>query len=127
MVAAFLERIPVAELGRIDDRSPEIGREKKLSAAELRRGHSDDGKGMLVDLHSPAHSRRVPIKLAVPERIAQDDLGHAVRPVFFGSVDKSSKIGLNAERIEVITADGIGPDHGRISVANIEPDSAHDV
>src|ERR1700733_11153047 len=67
-----------------------------------------------------------PIKMAVPERIAQNDLGHAVRPVFFGSMDKPAKIGLNAQGIEVIAAYGIGPDYGGIAVAGIEPHAAGD-
>ena len=36
MVAALLERIPISDLGRIDDGSPQIGREKKFGAAEVR-------------------------------------------------------------------------------------------
>src|SRR3984885_4285949 len=68
-----------------------------------------------------------PIKMAVPERIAQNDLGHAIRPMFFGSMDKPAKIGLNAQGIEVIATYGIGPDYGGISVPGIEPNAAHDV
>jgi hypothetical protein len=67
------------------------------------------------------------MKMAVPERIAQNDLGHAVRPMFFGGMDESAKIGLNAQGIEVIAAYGLGPDDGGISVAGIEPNAAHDV
>jgi hypothetical protein len=47
--------------------------------------------------------------------------------MFFGSMDKSAKIGLNAQSIEVIAAYGIGPDYRGISVAGIEPNTAHDV
>src|ERR1700677_3203230 len=107
MVTTLLERKKFSELRRIDDGSPQIGREKKFGAAEVRRGNPDDGEGILVDAHSPAHYSGVTIKVAVPERIAQNDLGHAVRPMFFGGMDKSAQIGLNAQGIEVIAAYGI--------------------
>src|ERR1700719_4719884 len=82
---------------------------------------------MLVDLHRPAHCGRVTMEMAVPERIAQNDLGHAVRPMFFGSMHESPKIGLNVQGIEVIAAYGIGPDDGGSSMAGIEPNAARDV
>ena len=78
-------------------------------------------------LHSPAYDSGVTIEMAMPERIAQNDLRHAVRPMFFGSMDKTAKIRLSTQGIEVIAAYGIGPDYGGISVAGIEPNTAHDV
>jgi hypothetical protein len=47
--------------------------------------------------------------------------------MFFGSMDKPAKIGLDAEGIEVVATYGIGPDYGGISVAGIEPNATHDV
>jgi hypothetical protein len=90
MVATLLEGKKVSELLRIDDGSPEIGREKEFGTAEVRPGNADDREGILVDPHSPAYYGRVTIKVAVPERIAENDLGHAVGPMFFGSMDESA-------------------------------------
>ena len=80
MVAALLERIPIADVGRIDNGSPLIGREEEFGTAEVRRSYADDGDGMLVDLHSTTHCCRVAVKVAVPERIAQDDSGTLFGP-----------------------------------------------
>src|SRR5579862_7965383 len=127
MVATLIERTPIADLRRIDDRSPQIGREEEFGATKVRRSNTDDGVGMLIDLHGAAHCGGIAVKVAVPERIAQNDLGHTVRPMFFGSMDESAKIGLNAEGVEIIAAYRIGPDYRGISVAGIEPNAAHDV
>ena len=127
MIAAFLQRIPVEKLGRIDEGNPQIGREEKFSAAEVRRRNAYDREGVLIDLYGAAHSGAVTVEVTVPEGVAQNDLRHAVLSMFFGSMDEPAKIGLNAERIEVIAAHHVGPDHGWVSAAGIEPDAARDV
>src|SRR5271170_5743606 len=127
MIAAFLQRIPVEKLGRIDEGNPQIGREEEFSAAEVRRRNAYDREGVFIDLDGAAHGGAITVEVTVPEGVAQNDLRHAVLSMLFGRMDEPAKIRLNAESIEVIAAHHVRPDHGRISTAGIEPDAASDV
>src|SRR5215469_12013286 len=81
MVATFFQPIFSQNLGHIDDRSPEVGREEELCAAEVRRSNADDGEGMLVDLDGAANHIAIAVEIAVPEGVTQNDLRHAVLAV----------------------------------------------
>src|ERR1700742_333394 len=76
---------------------------------------------MLVYLYGAAHRGAVAVEATVPEGIAENDLRHAVLTMFLGSMDESAKIGLNAESVEVVPANHVRPDNGRISAASVEP------
>src|SRR5215471_14876123 len=80
----------------IEHRHKEIGREKQQSSTELRRGYSNDGEGMLVELNGSAHDATVILKMRVPICVAEYDIRSAVRAVLIGGVEETAKMRLKA-------------------------------
>src|SRR5258708_6472659 len=127
VIAAFFQKIRIADLRQIHDRSPEVRRKEKLRPAEVGWRDANDREGMLVHLYDTADYVAVAVEIAVPQRIAQNDLGHAVLAMLFRGMNKPAQVRLNAERVKIITADQIGPHNRGISLAGIEPHATPNV
>src|SRR5580700_6520717 len=95
-VPSGVQHIHTLNLLLVDDRHPEIGKDKQQSAPELRWRHAENGKGMLVQLNRATHHAAIILKMAVPKRVGEHDIRGAVRAMLVGTVEKAAKIGLNA-------------------------------
>ena len=67
---------------------------------------------MLVQLNDAAHDAGIILKMAVPIRISEHDVGSAVWTMLIGGVKEAAKIGLNAERVEIVSGDFEDPRAG---------------
>ena len=62
-----------------------------------RRRYTEDGERMLVQLDHAAHHAAIILKMAVPIRVAEDDIRSTVGAVLIGGVKEAAKIRLNAQ------------------------------
>ena len=58
-------------------------------------GHANNRERMLVDLNNTAHHATVILKMGMPIRIAEHDIGGAVRAALIGCMEETAKIRLN--------------------------------
>src|ERR1019366_5073943 len=77
-------------------------------------------KRMLVHLNDTAHHATIVLKMAVPVRVGEHDIGSAVRAMLVEAVEEAAEIRLNAQRVEVVSGHFIAPDLGR-AFARIQP------
>ena len=68
---------------------------------------------MVVHLHRPPHRVRIAVKLALPVRIAQHDIRHAVVAVLVARIEEPSQVGLHFRRLEVVPAHQVRPGRRR--------------
>jgi hypothetical protein len=66
------------DLRRVDDGHKQIGIEEDQGAMKFRRCHTDDGKGMLVQLDDAADDAAIILKTSVPVGVTEHDVGSAV-------------------------------------------------
>src|SRR5712692_8937647 len=104
----------------INDRHKEIRRENQYRPVEPRWRHTYDRERMFVYLNRSAHNAAVLLEMVVPIRVTEHDIGSAVGAVLIGCVDKPSKIRLNAQCVEVVSANLKGPRQGWI-LAGVQP------
>ena len=74
---------------------------------------------MLVQLNDTAHHATIILKMGVPIRVGEHDIRSAVRAMLIRGVEETAKIRLNAQYVEIVSADVIEPSAGRI-VARVE-------
>ncbi len=98
-----------APVGSFDQRNPKRGCKEQFCAAEIARRDADDGEWMLIDVDRPANNASVLKKMTAPVCIAQHDVGSAVDALLIRGMEKAPQIWLDAEPIEVIAADHVGP------------------
>src|SRR5271157_220839 len=107
------------------------GMERQESPVETGRRDPDNGERVLVQVNRSAHYARIVLKLGVPKRMSEDDVGGAVRAVLIRRVNEPAKIRPNAQGVEVVAADDIEPDAGwifaRIEAHLIEAESCQTV
>src|ERR1700757_634731 len=120
MGAALIDRIPSAHLLQVHEGRPKVWREEKLRAAKAGWRNPRNLVGVLVDLDAAADCSRIAVEMTVPVGVAQDDIRHTVLSMLVGAMEEPSKIGLNAQRVEVIAADVVGPHDGGISPTGVE-------
>ena len=73
---------------------------------------------MLVHLHNTAHHAAIILKMGVPIRVGEHDIGSAVRAMLVGGVEETAEIRLNAQGVEVVPAGFVDPDAGWISAVS---------
>src|SRR5580704_1371276 len=75
---------------------------------------------MLIDLNDTAHDAPVVLKTGVPAGVAEHDVWGTVGSSLIGGVEESAKVRLNAQGVEVISADFKQEDPQR-AFARIQP------
>src|ERR1700683_4337935 len=91
-LSAYIKVILALDLFLIDHGHKEIGREKHQSAVEIRRGDAHDGKRIFIYLNNAAYHAGIIVKIAMPVRVGEDDIGSAVRAMLIGRVKETAKI-----------------------------------
>src|SRR5439155_3514333 len=81
---------------------------------EAGRGHADDGERMFVHEHGAAHHAAIILETRVPARVAEHNIGSAVRAMLVGGAEEMAEIWLNAQNVEVVPAHEVDPGAGRI-------------
>src|ERR1017187_8369668 len=79
----------------VDHRNIEVGGEKDEGSAEIGRRYAQDGERMPVNPDDMAHHSPIALKVAVPIRITEHDVGGAVHPPLIGRMEEAAKVGLN--------------------------------
>ena len=122
-----IQRIPRAfkylvagQLLLVHDGHKEIRSEKQDGPLEPWRRHAKDGEWMLVEPNNAAHHAAIVLKMAVPICVGEHDIRSAVWAMLIGIVEEAAKIRLNAQCVEVVSADFVAPDIGWI-FARIQP------
>src|ERR1700733_6551559 len=98
----------------------DIRSEKQDGPLEPWRRHAENGHWMSVDSNNAAHHAAIILKMAVPIGVGEHDKRRAVWAVLVGSVEKTAKIGVNLQKVEVVSAGFVRPDFGWI-FARIQP------
>ena len=94
-VSTIVQAVPAFYLLLVHHRRKELGREKYQSPAKSWRRDAENGEGMVVQLNDSAHDATFIVKLAVPIRVAEHDVGGAVGTMLVGGVEETAEIGLN--------------------------------
>src|ERR1700730_1426563 len=94
-VPARIQHIRALHLFLIDDRHPEIGKDKHQRPPELGWRYTDDGERMFVELNDTAHHTSIVLKMAVPKRVGEHDIRGAVGAMLIGTVKETAEIRLN--------------------------------
>src|ERR1700675_2405925 len=95
-VPARIQHIHPLYLLLVDDRHPEIGKDKQQSSPELRRCYAQDSKRMLVQLNRTAHHAAIILKMAMPKHVGEHDIRSAVWTLLIGAMEETAKIRVNA-------------------------------
>src|SRR5580692_7622788 len=77
----------------VHERHEETRVEKYQRPVEAGRCHAEDGEGMLVHLNYAADDAAIVLKMRVPIRIAEHDVGGAVWAVLIGSMEEAAEEG----------------------------------
>src|SRR5690242_1866704 len=104
-----IESVQPLNLLLVHQGDKEIGDAERQSSAEVRWRNADDGKRMLVHPNRAAHHPAVILKMGVPIRVTEHEIWCAVRAMLIGAVKETAKIRSNAQHVEVIPGDEIGP------------------
>jgi len=113
-VAAAIQLAQATHLFMVDEGHEEVGSEEQESAVEAGRRDADDGEGVLVEPNDAADDAGIVVETAVPETVAEGDVGSAVGAVFVRAMNEAAQIRLNAERVEVVSADLVEPGGGGV-------------
>src|SRR5690348_14274401 len=116
---ALVQQILPVQLFLVQDGRKEIRRESHEGAAELWWGYSDNGKWVLVELNGAPHQTSITLKMTLPIRVGEHEIRRTVGAVLIRSVKKTAQVRLDPQYVEVIAADLIAPDTGRI-VAGVQ-------
>src|SRR5262249_1400393 len=103
----------------VDHRHVEIGIEEEKRAVKIARSDSNDSEWVFVQPHDPANYSAIAGEAIAPVIVREHDIGCAVRPMLVARVKYPAEIRLDAERIEVVSAERLGPGPRRI-VARID-------
>src|SRR5579863_5504623 len=104
----------------VHDGHEDIRSEKQDGPLEPWRRHAKDGEWMAVEPNNAAHHAAIVLKMAVPICVREHDIGRAVWAMLIGIVEKSAKVRLDAQYVEVVSADLVFPNIGWI-FARIQP------
>src|ERR1700733_2824558 len=94
--SARIQEIRSVYLRRVDHRHKEIGRVKQQCPVKLRRRYTENGKRMLAYSNGTTHHAAVILKMAMPIRPGEHDVGSAVGAMLIGPMEETAKIRLNA-------------------------------
>src|SRR5690348_9118742 len=116
---ALVQQILPVQLFLVHDGRKEIRGESHEGAAELWWGYPDNGKWVLVELNRAPHQTSITLKMGLPIRVGEHQIRRTVGAVLIRSMKKTAQVRLDPQYIEVIAADLIAPDAGRI-VAGVQ-------
>src|SRR3984885_10343439 len=104
----------------VHDGHEDIRSEKQDGPLEPWRGDAENGHWTSVDSNNAAHHAAIILKMAVPICVGEHDKRRAVWAVLVGSVEETAKIGVNLQKVKVVSAGFVRPDFGWI-FARIQP------
>src|SRR5438270_8132571 len=81
-----------------------VGSGKQQRAVELGRRHANHGERSRIQLNFPPHHSAVALKMLLPIRIAQHNVGSAVGSMLVCGAKETAKIWLNAQYVKVVPA-----------------------
>src|SRR5580693_3933584 len=103
-MTARVQVVPSFYLLLIHERNEESGIEEYQGAVESGGRDAEDGVGILVHLNDAADDAAIVLKMRMPIRIAEHDVGRAVWAVLIGSVEETTEERLQAQDVEIVPA-----------------------
>src|SRR5579863_7569729 len=104
----------------VHDGHEDIRSEEQDGPLEPWRRHAKDGEWMPIETNNAAHHGAIILKMGVPICVGEHNIGRAVWAVRIGIVEETTKVWLNAQYVEVVSAGFVFPDIGWI-FARIQP------
>src|SRR5262249_38714643 len=100
---------PAGDLLSVDGWNPVVGPEEEVGTVIVMGCDTEDGEGMLVEGDDFAEDMWACGKTALPEVVAEHDVGSRAEAVLIRGVKEAAKSGLKAEYVEVVSGRGIPP------------------